>query len=163
MTPIPKSIANHNIKYQKWQNKFMLIGIFIFAILTLLAPLPFGVLLAICLVSYHYTEKIYQTVAHEVIDDGAGLLIDNGNVKEHILYTDIMAIDYKYHFFIFKNNVVKLTLKPNNPLGDTVHFISWADSCNYNREFRLNPMVKTPETLAWIEHINNKIKDNTHA
>ncbi|WP_066803949.1 hypothetical protein [Moraxella oblonga] len=156
MTLIPKSIASDTVKYQKWQNKFLLIGIFILLILTVFAPLPFGVLLIFGFVRYHHVEKIYQATAHEVIDDGVGLMIDNGRVKTHIAYRDIVAIDYEYHFFIFKNNVVKLTLKPNDGLGDTVYFISWADSCNHDREFRLNPMTQTPETLAWVQMIKEK-------
>ena len=163
MTPIPKSIANHNIKYLTFWQKYNWLVLLIIFILTLFRPNDFLVILVLCSISVYLTREIHHCTAHEVIDTGKGLLIKNHKTNAEIDYHDILDIDYRYYFFAFQNNAVKLTIKPHDGLGDTVYFISWADSCNYNREFRLNPMVKTPETLAWIEHINNKIKDNAHA
>lgn len=156
MTPIPKHIANHNIKYTTFGYKYHWLILTILLIATILRPADFLMAFVLCAVGMYHTRQIYPYVAHEVIDAGESLFIKNRTASVEIPYGDITEIDYRYYFTL-GDNAVKLTIKPNDKLGDTVYFISWADSSNYNREFRLNPMVKTPETLAWIASIKEKV------
>lgn len=155
MTPIPKHIANHNIKYLTFGHRYHWLILVILLILTIVHSTGFLVVVALYAIAIYHTRQIYPYTAHEVIDTGKGLLIKNRTVSVEIPYGDITEIDYRYYFTL-GDNAVKLTIKPNDKLGDTVYFVSWADSSNYNREFRLNPMVKTPETLAWIASIKEK-------
>ena len=157
MIPIPKSIANHNIKYITFGYKYNWLVLVILVILTILRPFDFLVILVLYAISMYYTRQIYPYTAHEVIDTGKGLFIKNHTAGVEIGYDDIIEIDYQYYFTL-GNNAVKLTIKPNDKLGDTVYFISWADSSRYNKEFNLNPFAQTPETQAWIEHMKEKIK-----
>ncbi|WFF39179.1 hypothetical protein LU290_02835 [Moraxella nasibovis] len=158
MIPIPKSIANHNTKYLTLGYQHGGWVLLIIFILTLFRPTDFLVILLLCGLAFYHTRKIYPRTAHEVIDTGKGLLIKNHKTSVEIGYQDIVEINYDYYFFAFQNNAVKLTIKPHDELGDTVYFVSWADSSRYNKEFNLNPFAQTPETQAWIEHMKEKIK-----
>lgn len=100
-------------------------------------------------------------LADEVKEVENGLFIRNGKMSEIIDYGNIQSVTYRYLFSI-KNNVVELTFKNPTTLGNKVRFISWADTCNYNKEFTLNPYAKTPETQAWVDALKKKIVQNTN-
>lgn len=163
MTLIPKSIASDQTKYLKYTYPIQWVVLVIVLLLAIVQPLPFAIIIVILASGFYYKNTIYNTLAYEVVDTGIGLKIKNINSNDgvEVAYQDILGINYYYSAFLFKNNVVELTIKPHSLLGDTIRFMSWADSCNYNKEFTLNPYAKTPETQAWIDALKTKITQHT--
>ncbi|STZ63689.1 Uncharacterised protein [Moraxella lacunata] len=173
MTLIPKSIASDTVYFYKIQYKIMyFIGIIFISIFTLTA-LPMAcnssiiffifviVMTAFHIMAFNYMKANILILADEVKEVENGLFIRNGKISKSIDYGNIQSVTYRYLFSI-KNNVVELTFKNPTTLGNKVRFISWADTCNYNKEFTLNPYAKTPETQAWVDAVKEKIVQNTN-
>lgn len=167
MTLIPKSIASDTVMFQKLQYKIMygigMVFVGLFCVVACIASQSLWVFLLAILfivgfhvIAFNGMKKHVLILAEEVKTAENGLWIRKDKVSELVAYDNIQAIDYFYSIFVVKNNVVELTFVHPTTLGKKVRFISWADSSNYNREFRLNPMIKTPETLTWVQMIKEK-------
>lgn len=160
MTLIPKSIASDMIKFNKFNHYSRFVFLPIFLIFSSIKPIPFLILFILLVINAYYTYMIISSMVYEVIESDDGIKVTKGRIIADISYQDILSVNYKYSYFVLAENIVTLKIKPHSQLGDTIRFISWADTCNYNKEFTLNPYAKTPETQAWIERLKQKI--NTH-
>lgn len=159
MTLIPKSIASDTVYFYKLQYKAMyVIGMIFISIFTLTAlsmatnsSIIFFIfvitVIVFHMITFNYMKENILILADEVKEVENGLFIRNGKMSEIIDYGNIQSVTYRYLFSI-KNNVVELTFVNPTTLGNKARFISWADTCNYNKEFTLNPYAKIPETQA---------------
>ncbi|MDO4449742.1 MAG: hypothetical protein Q4B79_02145 [Moraxella sp.] len=172
MTLIPKSIASDTVYFYKLQYKIMyVIGIAFISIFALTAlsmstnsSIIFFIfiigIIAFHMMTFKYMKENILILAEEVKEVENGLFIRNGKISETIEYSNIQSVTYRYSFFSIKNNVVELNFINPTILGDKVRFISWADASNYQREFNPFP-VKTPETRAWVNALQEKISQST--
>ena len=159
------NLANHNIVYSQHIDNVVFYGFFIMSPLTLLimASLSlwaflFGAVIGMAYIyGYHRCYRtLIQSMVHEVWDNGDHLHIKKGEINFHLDYQEIDNVEYCFNPLLKARYFIKIHVKQDNPLGNPICFVSWADSCNYGREFCLFPK-KTAEMTDWVYKINGKI------
>lgn len=167
MTLFPKNIASNAVIFKKYQYRFRYLIAFTVLLITgflfrrMSSDLFFGLLGLLMLATFIHQMGIpfnrqVLDFCEEVVDNNTGLTIKKNGIYVDIAYKDIVDIDYFYAHIWLNCRVVKLILKPNlqrsNMKDKELYFISWAD-------YNLSSRQKSKETLAWIKHIKNKIKE----
>ena len=137
MIILPKNIVSNFIKRHNLDGKANLIFLGFCFILTCI-DIKFIWFFILACVGIYFSRDLLNSFAREVVDNSTGLAITTEKAHAHIGYQDILQIEYTYSFS-FSKNVVKLIITPHATLGDTVRFISWADTYS---------LTKSDETYA---------------
>ncbi|UNU72970.1 hypothetical protein LU293_07740 [Moraxella nasovis] len=160
------NLANHNVSYLQLEEKIgrplVVVLPIVFIALAAFDKMTWENAISFCLFStiagyfkFRHFHKITKSLVHEVWDNGTHLLIKKHKDELRLDYDDISHVNYQFYFHLKSKYAIEIYLKQDSKFGNPICFISWADSCNYGREFHILP-TKTPEMLAWVEKINQK-------